>query len=392
MKIKRVLMIAPVDVSKDFGSKIHFSNLAISFEKLGFITRSIIYFPENIKKDKLSESIDIRFVPNPLLGNLFFRALKYLLVIPFIIRDIFRFKPQLVYIQFSPPVLFYQLVLKSLKFFSLNFKVALEFHDWVAEQRALEGHSRLKVIFVAKLQLWSALLADYIRVVAKGIKEKLLSFDIDEKKISVIENGTDVDFFKPMNRRKAKKLIGVNPDYFYVGFIGMFAVWQGLDYLLYAIPEVLKVHSDVRFLLVGDGPLMPKVKKAILELEKGKVILTGSVPYSKANLYINAFDIGVAPFIRKRNDGMVSPMKVRDYAACGVPIITTKIRGLEMVEEEGIGILVPPNDAKALSNAIIKLIKDAKVREKMGKKGRKFAEESFSWKNVAGEIFKKFNK
>jgi len=386
MKIKRVLMIAPVDVSKDFGSKIHFSNLAISFEKLGFITRSIIYFPENIKKDKLSESIDIRFVPNPLLGNLFFRALKYLLVIPFIIRDIFRFKPQLVYIQFSSPVLFYQLVLKSLKFFFVDFKVALEFHDWVAEQRTLEGHSRLKVIIVAKLQLWSAFLADYIRVVAKGIKEKLLSFDIDEKKISVIENGTDVDFFKPMDRRKAKKLIGVNPDYFYVGFIGMFAVWQGLDYLLCAIPKVLKAHSDVRFLLVGDGPLMPKVKKAILELEKGKVILTGSVPYSKADLYINAFDIGVAPFIRKRNDGMVSPMKVRDYAACGVPIVTTRIRGLEMVEEEGIGILVPPDDPESLVKGITKLIEDESLRKKCARKGREVAEEKFSWKNVAEDI------
>jgi len=389
MRIKKVLMIAPVDISKDFGSKIHFFNLAISFEKLGFITRSIIYFPENIKKDKLSESIDIRFVPNPLLGNLFFRALKYLLVMPFIVWDVFKFRPQLIYIQFSSPAFFYQLILKSLKFFFVDFKVALEFHDWVAEQRTLEGHSRFKVIIVAKLQLGSAFLADYIRVVAKGIKEKLLLFGVDEKKIVVIENGTDVDFFKPMDRRKAKKLIGVNPDYFYVGFIGMFAVWQGLDYLLCAIPKVLKAHSDVRFLLVGDGPLMPKVKKAVLEFKKGNVILTGSVPYREANLYINAFDIGVAPFIRKRNDGMVSPMKVRDYAACGVPIVTTRIRGLEMVEEEGIGILVPPDDPESLVKGITKLIEDGNLRKKFGMKGREVAEEKFSWKNVAEDILNK---
>ena len=386
MKIKRILMIAPVDISKDFGSKIHFLNLTVSFEKLGVTTRSIIYFPEKNAKDKLSDSIDIRFVPNPLLGNVLFRTLKYFFVTPFIIWDVFRFKPQLMYIQFSPPALLYQLVLICLKIFSVNFKVVLEFHDWVAEQRKLEGHGRIKVITVGKLQLGSARLADHIRVVAKGIKEKLLSFGVDEKKIAVIENGTDLDFFKPMDKKKTKKLIGVDPDCLHVGFIGFFAVWQGLDYLVSVIPNVLKAHSDVRFILVGDGPLMPKIKKAVSKFEKGKVILTGSVPYSEANLYINAFDIGVAPFIKKRNDGMVSPMKIRDYAACGVPIITTKIRGSEMVEKENIGILVPPDDPEALSEVIIKLTGNPTLRREMGKRGRRVAEEKFSWQDVTENI------
>jgi glycosyltransferase involved in cell wall biosynthesis len=388
MAKNRILMIAPVDISKDFGSKIHFSNLMMNFNKLGFSTRSIIYFPGGIKKDELNRHSDTSFVPNPLLGNMFFRVLKYLFVIPFIVSNIFRFKPNLIYIQFSAPALFYQLVLKCLKFFSVDFKVVLEFHDWIADQRVLEGHSRLKVITVAKLQLCSAYLADSIRVVAEGIKEKLSSLGIDDKKISVVENGTDPDLFKPIDRKKAKKLIGVNPDYLYIGFIGMFAVWQGLDYLLRAIPEILRVYKDIRFLMVGDGPLMPTIKKAVSKFEKGKVILTGRVPYQKANLYINAFDIGVAPFIKKRNDGMVSPMKIRDYAACGVPIITTKIRGLEMVEEESIGILVPPDNPEALSEALIKLIENPDLRHKMGKRGREIAEKEFSWEKIAEKILK----
>jgi len=119
---------------------------------------------------------------------------------------------------------------------------------------------------------------------------------------------------------------------------------------------------------------------------KDKVILTGRVPYNEVNTYINAFDIGVAPSIRERNDGMVSPMKVRDYAACGVPIVTTRIKGLEMVEMKGMGLLVPPDDSRSLARAIIKLAGDAKMREKMGKKGRKVAEEFFSWESVAEDI------
>lgn len=267
----------------------------------------------------------------------------------------------------------------------------VEFHDWVSEQRAIQGGNKFNVILIEKLQIGSSRLADHIRVVAKGIEEKLLVFGINKRKIAVIENGTDINFFKPIDKKEAKKAIGINPDYLYVGFIGNLAVWQGLDYLLQAIPKVLKEYGNVRFILVGDGPEMPKIRKKVAALEKEKVILTGSVPYQEANLYINSFDIGVAPFIKKRNDGMVSPMKIRDYAACGVPFVTTKIRGLEFVQEKGIGILAPPNNTNALSEAIIKLIENPRLRNGMGNKGRKVAEKNFSWKNVAEKIFNKIN-
>ena len=46
-----------------------------------------------------------------------------------------------------------------------------------------------------------------------------------------------MEHFRPVERKKAKKLIGVDLDYLYVGFIGNFAVWQGLDYLLSAFRE-----------------------------------------------------------------------------------------------------------------------------------------------------------
>ena len=118
-----------------------------------------------------------------------------------------------------------------------------------------------------------------------------------------------------------------------------------------------------------------------------QVFLTVSVPYRNIRDYINAFDIGVAPFIKKRNSEIgLSPLKIRDYAACGVPIVSTRIRGLEIIEEESIGILTSPEDSKAIADAIIKLFKDRKMREEMGNKGRKVAEERFPWKLVGKQI------
>lgn len=156
-----------------------------------------------------------------------------------------------------------------------------------------------------------------------------------------------------------------------------------------AIPIVAEDTKKVRFLLVGDGPEMSKIQKKILQFKNKEVLLTGRVSYKEAVRYINAFDVGVAPFIEERNASIgLSPLKIRDYAACGVPIITSRIAGLEMVEEEDIGILVPPDDSVALSRAIIELLKKTKteMRKEMGKKGRKIAEKNYSWKGIVNQI------
>ena len=387
---KRILMIGEVDFSKDDAPKVHFLNLAINFNKLGWHTRALVYSPQNKLCEEERKLINMSFIPNPLSGNKISRAFKYLLIIPFIIFEIFSFKPHLIYFRFSPPAFLYIFIIKLYRFFSCNYKIVAEFNDWVSDQRKIQGESRFKVKIVEFLQLRSVLFVDYARVVTRGIKRKFCTFGIDCKKILVVGNGTDVNHFKPINRSKAKTDIGLNPDFLYVGFIGNFAIWQGLGTLLNSIPQVLKKGGDVRFILVGDGPEMKKIKGKITYFKEEEVMLTGRVNYDLANKYINTFDIGVAPFIRERNENIgLSPLKIRDYAACGIPIITTRIKGLEMVEKRGIGILVAPDDSEALSDAIIKLIKNPDLRIKMGKKGREIAEKEFSWEKVVREILKK---
>ena len=59
-----------------------------------------------------------------------------------------------------------------------------------------------------------------------------------------------------------------------------------------------------------------------------------------------------------------------------------------MVEEEGIGILVPPDDSVSLAEAILKLSRDSKLRIAMGERGRRIAEERFSWEFVVKQILK----
>jgi glycosyltransferase involved in cell wall biosynthesis len=382
---KRILMLGPVDFSIDNAPKVHFSNLAKEFSELVFKVLCLVYSPRYKLIGSISENAVVKFAPNPLTGNSFSRTLKYLLLLPIILWNFFIFAPHIIYLRFSPPAFLHLLVLKLLKISPFSFKIILEFNSWVPEEREIEGESKFKVKMIGFLQIKSAFLSNYIRVVTPEIKERLTDYGIDAEKIAVIGNGTDINHFRPINKREAKEKIGLDPNLLYVGFIGNFSVWQGLDNLLISIPEVVRRKKNVRFILVGDGPEMKKIRKKVVDFKNKEVILTGRVKYELANNYINAFDVGVAPKQPNITIGY-SPLKVRDYAACGVPIVTTKISGLEFVAEKGIGILVSPDNPKALSEAIIKLIENPALRSKLGRKGRKLAEDKFSWQNIAGQI------
>ena len=231
--------------------------------------------------------------------------------------------------------------------------------------------------------------ASFIISVTEGIKEHLIEFyDIDRKRICVIENGANTDLFRPMDRKKVKKELKFNPDAKYVCFVGYFAPWQGVEYLVQSAPLILKEIPNVRFIIVGYGQMKEElINLAVKTGVSDKFIFTGEVPYEEVPKYINTSDICVAPFIKERNMRIgLSPLKIYEYAACGNPVVSSRIPNLEFIEEQTAGILVEPENPEQLAKAIIKLLKDEKLREEMGRNGREYVVKNHSWASVAKKV------
>jgi glycosyltransferase involved in cell wall biosynthesis len=175
----------------------------------------------------------------------------------------------------------------------------------------------------------------------------------------------------------------------YVCFVGNLAAWQGVEFLIYAAPLILKKCPDVRFLVVGDGVMKNKLQDMTYELGLlNKIIFTGRVPYESVPLYINAADLCVAPFIKGRNAKIgLSALKTYEYLACGKPIVASSIPGVkDLIELSGGGISVDPENPEELADAIVELILNEKTRTLMGEKGRKYVIENHSWNGVARKI------
>lgn len=203
-----------------------------------------------------------------------------------------------------------------------------------------------------------------IIAVSFDVKRKLINYGkVKPEKITVIHNGTDVGEFLPSEGGKG----------ILVGTIATLRPVKGHRYLLYAAALVLKKVPDVKFLIIGQGPLRNSLEELAGKLNIAKnVIFMG---YQKDITEILArLTLFVLPSIRE-------PLGIclLEAMAAGLPVVATNVGGIpEVVKEKETGLLVPPKDPEALAQVILTLLEDKEKAKNMGIAGRKRVEQKFT--------------
>jgi glycosyltransferase involved in cell wall biosynthesis len=226
----------------------------------------------------------------------------------------------------------------------------------------------------------------HLIAVTPEIKEALIAdLGLESGKITVIPNGANIDLFKPMDSKRARKRLGLPELSRLIVFVGHLIAWQGVEYLIRSIPRVVRDCPDAMVLIVGEGLIKERLVKLTEQIGiSDRVIFTGMIPYDKVPLYINACDVCAAP---KLPLGIgYSPLKLYEYMACGKPVVATRTSGFEILEQNNAGLLVNPQKSEELGNAIVRLLKDEELRKQMGENGRKYVVENHSWESVAKRV------
>lgn len=258
-----------------------------------------------------------------------------------------------------------------------------------------KGPGSIQIKFLEYLRNIVSRNVDEVIAVTQGIKDHLIDHGVKENIIWVIENGANTELFKPIkddNTLKGiKNRLHINDNESVVMFVGNLAPWQGVEYLLHAVPLIVKENPKTKFLIVGDGIMKEKLESLSKELSiVQNVLFTGAIHYDKVSLYINMCDVCIV-LKRKMRSGY-SPLKLYEYMACGKPVIATNTAGFEILEQYNAGILVNPEDSEELSNAIVELLQNKQLREQMGANGRKLVVREHSWESIAkktAEVFVK---
>ncbi len=218
-----------------------------------------------------------------------------------------------------------------------------------------------------------------------------------------VYNGVDAVYFTP---RKAydgpgKRLLTVgrvSPD-------------KGVHVLIDALKEIIKSHPDTRLEIVGPeeipplefiapasdepgakglaefypsypGSYLKRLKERITPEVEEKVSFKGFIPQSGlAELYGNADLLMNASFHEAFGMPLIEAM------SCGLPVVASSVGGIPEVVKDGVtGALVGSGGAEAIAKAVIALLSDRPLMERMGNAGRKRVLELFTWEKAAGDI------
>jgi glycosyltransferase involved in cell wall biosynthesis len=186
-------------------------------------------------------------------------------------------------------------------------------------------------------------------------------------------------------RRKIRREYGWSDDDIVVISLRFHRQIYGVGYLIDAIPRILAKNKNVKFLILGEGPLTGMFKARVDSfIKSGHVRFVGAVPHDKVADYLSAADIYVSTSF---SDG--TSASLLEAMACSLAPVVTEIPGnMEWVENGANGLLVPVANSEKLTEKILLLANEHKLRKKFQVKAEETARTRVNWRKNMHKLIK----
>lgn len=206
-------------------------------------------------------------------------------------------------------------------------------------------------------------------------KNKLIEMGCHENKIIVHHMGIDLDKFEYAERR-------IEPGQpIKILTIGRLTEKKGHEYAIKAVAKLLPNHSNIEYLIAGDGPLIDKLTSLVMELALSeKVRFLGTLEQNEIiELYKQAHIFLLPSVTASDGDQEGIPVVLMEAAAVGLPILSSDHTGIpELVRNGQSGFTVPEKNVDALAEKLEYLIDHPQVWPEMGRSARNCVERDFN--------------
>ncbi len=325
-----------------------------------------------------------------IFANLLKRKLNYLLI-PFlfffemiaVIRLIKKEKIDLLYANFVLPQGFVGAFLKRF----INVPVIINI---------LGGDVAIKNPVLKTLVKYSLKRADHVVALTPALQKEIHKLDIGTIDVTIMPLGVYSDLFSPDFRdEKIRKKYVANNNPLLL-FVGRLVEKKGVAYLIKAFPEVLKKFDKSKLLVIGNGLLANDLKGLVKELNvTDSVYFEGDLDNKKLPQYYASADIFIGPSVIPESGDLEGQGVVfLEAMASGCCTIGTNIGGIPMsVVHEKSGLLVEQKNSQQISQAVIRILEDAKLRSRLQQDGRHYVVNNFDWQVIARryqDLFEKF--
>lgn len=198
-----------------------------------------------------------------------------------------------------------------------------------------------------------------------------------EHELAVIPNGVEPEQFVKLPKKPRFKF---DADDKVVFFIGRLVPEKGIWHLVQAFPQVLYKIPDARLVIGGKGPMKNDLDKAALELGiNNRILYTGFIKEEARNYLYHRAQVAVFPSLYEPF-GIVA----LEAMATNTPVIVGDVGGLSGIVQDGFnGLKVKPGDIDDLAEAIIKVLADQQMADRLKRNGIQTIETVYNWDIIA---------
>lgn len=238
------------------------------------------------------------------------------------------------------------------------------------------------VIFLQWVENFAYRKADKVVSVLPNALLHMQEHGLSKEKFVHIPNGIDCSEYLSVSQKAL-------PDYrkkasFVIGYMGTFGISNALDFFIDAA-EKLKGQTDIRFVMVGQGPEEQKLRAKIIQKQLANIEIFPAVNKNQVQSVLQQFDACyVGWFAHPLYRFGISPNKIFEYMLSGKPVIHSSNATNDPINDANCGISVAAEDTEAIVNAIVQLKNtNEKERQRLGQNGKIFVQQNHDYKTLA---------
>lgn len=223
--------------------------------------------------------------------------------------------------------------------------------------------------------------ADHIITITDDMKANIMKKGVPEDKISVVRNWIGTDKVKHISREDNSLFdeLKLPRDGFYVVYAGNLGKVQGVDVIL-KTASLMKNNRDIKFVIFGNGSEEENLKKIVNDKHLDNVLMLPLQPIERASEVYSMADVSIIS-CTPGTGGSGMPSKTWTIMAAGVPIIASFDMPSEMertIEEAECGFCTRAGDENELTEKIIRVFGDSRLKKCLGQNARRYAEKNVS--------------
>lgn len=226
-------------------------------------------------------------------------------------------------------------------------------------------------------------LCDAVTVPSDASRQAYLdAYGCSPSKVVTVRGAVDLETFKrPVDASRVRKGLGLADDQIVAAVVGRLHTGKGIEHAVRATEILLKDEPAFRLLVVGGGPYEERLRGLTRECGVDAAVIFAG-PRDDVPAILAAVDVVVVP-----SESETAGLAALEGMAARRPVVATRVGGLPEAIDDGVtGLLVPPNDPRALADAIRIVLSSPERAEQMGVAGRLRVEAAYGTDSLVSTV------